>query len=430
MHKRLLQSSFFLLADRGFRLVISFVLGVWIARFYGPEEFGQLNYVLATASIFGSLSSMGLDDIVPRDMAAFKQKGISRDDIEKTAFILRLIGGTAAYLLVLGLIFYESGASRLFLIACLLALYLPIQAGDVYEYRLRVEDEFSKIALSRSMAAILANLLKAVVLVFTLPIGYIAAAMTSEFLMTTTFFKLILKKKGFLSGSFRIEYAKSALLRSWKMIFAGLLITFQVRVEFFLIKEFLGWDDVGQYAAALKIYEIIDVVCVILVTVLMPKLASIMNSANEMAYRRRTYLIGFSIYGLLIPVMILLVIIFPYLYGPDYAAAAAVLPWLMLRPLFGMLGSIRNMFIVLEGNYWYPALSSACSLLVSALTGYLLIPTYGLYGAIGSSMLGLFTLTVLTDLVFYRKNSFAIATCFYEFAYFKNLILQGRRDQP
>jgi O-antigen/teichoic acid export membrane protein len=427
MHKRIIQNSFFLLADRGFRLVISFVLGVLIARFYGPEEFGQLNYVLATASVFGSLSSLGLDDIVPRDMAAYNQGGLSRDDIEKTAFILRLIGGTAAYILVLGLMFYESGASRIFLIACLLALYLPIQAGDVYEYRLRVEDEFSKIAISRSVAAFLANLLKALVLIFSLPISYIAAAMTSEFLMTTSLLKLFLKKKSFISGSFRFEYAKSLLLRSWKIIFAGLLITLQARVEYFLIEKFLGWQEVGQYSAALKIFEIIDVVCVIVVTVLMPKLAAMINSDNDMAYRRRTYLIGFSIYFLLIPFMILLIVIFPYLYGSQYAEAAAVLPWLLLRPLFGMLGSVRNMFIVLEGNYWYPALSALCSLIVSVFVGYSLIPMYGLYGAIASSMLGLFTLTVLTDLVFYRKNSSAVFTCFYELAYFKNLIVQGRR---
>ena len=425
MHKRIIQSSFFLLADRGFRLVISFVLGVLIARFYGPEEFGQLNYVLATASVFGSLSSLGLDDIVPRDMAALNQQGLSRDDIEKTAFILRLIGGTAAYVLVLGLMLFESGASRLFLIACLLALYLPIQAGDVYEYRLRVEDEFSKIALSRSLAAFLANMLKALVLIFTLPIAYIAMAMTSEFLMTTTFFKLCLKKGGFIPGVFNFGYAKQLLAHSWKIIFAGLLITFQARVEYFLIEKFLGWQEVGQYSAALKIFEIIDVVCVILVTVLMPKLASMINSENDMAYRRRTYLIGFSIYCLLIPAMVFLIIIFPYLYGVQYAEAAAILPWLFLRPLFGMLGSVRNMFIVLEGNYWYPVFSALCSLVVSVLAGYSLIPAYGLYGAVASSMLGLLTLTVLTDLVFYRKNSFAVITCFREFHYFKCLIKKG-----
>jgi O-antigen/teichoic acid export membrane protein len=428
MHKKIIQGSFFLLADRGFRLIISFVLGVLIARFYGPEQFGQLNYVLATASVFGSLSSLGFDDIVPRDMAVLNQAGLSRDDIEKTAFILRLFGGAAAYILVLALIFYESGISRLFLIACLLALYLPIQAGDIYEYRLRVEDEFSKIAISRSLAAFVANLLKAFVLVLTLPIGYIAAAMTSEFVMTTTFFKLCLKKKGFISGVFQLEYAKHLLARSWKIIFAGLLIAFQARVEYFLIEKFLDWHEVGQYSAALKIFEIIDVICVILVSVLMPKLASIVNYENAKLYGRRTYLIGFAIYFLLIPVMVLLTIVFPYLYGSQYAEAAAILPWLFLRPLFGMLGTIRNMFIVLEGNYWYPALSSLCSLIVSVVAGYSLIPLYGLYGAVASSMLGLFTLTILTDLVFYRKNSIAVFTCFYEFHYFKNMLKQGFRS--
>jgi O-antigen/teichoic acid export membrane protein len=186
---------------------------------------------------------------------------------------------------------------------------------------------------------------------------------------------------------------------------------------------------VGQYSAALKIFEINDVVCVILVSVLMPKLASIVNVENAKIYGRRTYLIGFAIYLLLIPVMIFLTFAFPYFYGDQYLAAAAILPWLFLRPLFGMLGSIRNMFIVLEGNYWYPALSSLCSLLVSVLAGYSLIPLYGLYGAVASSMLGLFTLTVLTDLLFYRKNSVAVFTCFYELPYFKSLIKQGFRSK-
>jgi O-antigen/teichoic acid export membrane protein len=120
--------------------------------------------------------------------------------------------------------------------------------------------------------------------------------------------------------------------------------------------------------------------------------------------------------------MILLIFVFPYVYGIQYAQAAAILPWLFLRPLFGMLGSIRNMFIVLEGNYWYPALSAFCSLIVSIFVGYNLIPIYGLYGAVASSLIGLFILTVVTDFVFYRKNSVAVFTCFCEYPYFKNLI--------
>ncbi len=427
MHKKIIQSSFFLLADRGFRLAISFVLGIFIARFYGPAEFGQLNYVLATASVFGSLSSLGFDDIVPRDMAALNRPGLSRDDIEKTALMMRLFGGAAAYILVLGLIFYESGLSRLFVIACILALYLPIQACDVYEYRLRVEDEFSKLAFSRSLSAFVANLLKAVVLVFSLPIGYMAAAMTSETAMTSTAFRFFLKKKGFVAGTFQIDYAKDLLKRSWKIIIAGMLIVFQARIEYFLIEKFLGWQDLGQYAAALKIFEIIDVVCVILVAVLMPKLAAKVTNDNAQLYARRTYLIGFAIYLLLIPVMVALIFLFPYFYGAQYAAAAAILPWLFLRPLFGMLNSVRGMFIILQNNYWYPALSAICSLAVSIVAGYNLIPQYGLYGAVASSMLGLLTLTIVADLFFNRKNFIAVFTCFDEWTYFRDLIKQRMR---
>jgi len=85
------------------------------------------------------------------------------------------------------------------------------------------------------VAAFLANIFKTLVLVFSLPIDYMTVALTSEFLMTATFFKLFLKKKGFLSGSFRFDYAKNLLLSSWKMIFSGLPITFQARVEYLFI---------------------------------------------------------------------------------------------------------------------------------------------------------------------------------------------------
>ena len=421
MHKRIIQNSFFLLADRGFRLVISFVLGILIARFYGPEEFGQLNYVLATASVFGSLSSLGLDDIVPRDMAALNQQGLSRDDIEKTAFILRLLGGTAAYVLVLGLMFYETGASRLFLIACLLALYLPIQAGDIYEYRLRVEDEFSKIAISRSLAAFLANVLKALVLIFALPISYIAVAMTSEFIITFQSFKYFLGKKKYSQGVFSFDYAKSLLKRSWKIMLAGLLMMCQARVEYFLVEKFLGWQDLGQYSAALKIFEIIDVACIVLVTVLMPKLASMINEKNTQIYRRRAYLAGLLIYLMLVPGMMILTILFPYAYGAQYAGAAMILPWLFLRPFFGMLNSIRAMFIVLDGNFWSSSFSALLGLCASLIVGYQLIPAYGLLGAVATTLIGLFCLTIIADILFNRKNIIALLTCFYELRYFMDI---------
>ncbi len=397
---------------------MSFVIGILVARFYGPTEFGQLNYVVAAASIFGTLSSLGLDDIIPRDMSALDQ-GYTRQDIQKTALVMRLFGGLLAFSFVLILIYHEAGFSKIFLIALILAPYLPIQAADIYDYRLRVEDQFSKIAISRTVGAFVSNCLKLTVVFCGLPIGFLAGAMTSEFAITSTSLWLFVQKNYPSVGNFQFFYAKNLLRRSWKIIVAGILIMCQARVEYFLVEKFLGWDEVGQYSAALKIFEIIDVVCVILVSVLMPRLAPIFNLENEKAFSRRAYFLGFVIYLLLIPVMLLLTFIFPFAYGAQYTEAASLLPWLFLRPLFGMLSSIRGMFIILQGRLWIPAASSVLGLLVSVFAGYNLIPIYGLLGAVATTLLGLFSLTIFSDLLFNRKNSIAVFTCYREWGYFK-----------
>lgn len=92
---------------------MGFLVGVVIARHYGPAANGELAYVVATAAILGSLGSLGLDEIGPRDFAAGDLK-VPKADIERTAVILRLLSGGLAYLLFLAFIFLKEGSSPIF----------------------------------------------------------------------------------------------------------------------------------------------------------------------------------------------------------------------------------------------------------------------------------------------------------------------------
>ena len=62
---RLVRSSAWLFMDRFFRIGVGFLVGAIIARHYGPAAYGQLAYVVATASLLGSLANVGLDEIAP-----------------------------------------------------------------------------------------------------------------------------------------------------------------------------------------------------------------------------------------------------------------------------------------------------------------------------------------------------------------------------
>lgn len=411
---RLFSASAWLFADRFIRLGLSFVVGVLVARHFGPIEFGQITFVVATAGVFGSLSSVGLDDLVPKDMAQNNQPGLSVDDMQRTALVMRLLGGSLSYFLLLTMVWWTDGFGLLFGIAVILGPYFALQATDVYEYRLRVEGSFGQIARVRTLASVSANLLKVAVIWLSLPLVWLAATMTAEFGFNAFFFKKIAAMhQGWGHGQFRVAYAKQLLGRSWKIILAGILMMVQFRTEYFLVEHFLGWDGVGQYAAALKVAELFDVVTVILVTIMLPEFARKYHEAPERTVRQG-YLLGCLSFVLLVPIMGAAIWLFPIAYGEQFAPAFAVLPFFMLRPFFIMVNSVRNMMLVIEHKFWYPPFCAAIGVVASLGFGSYLIPLLGLWGAVFSAVLSLFASTFLADLMANRKNLVSFFSCWRE----------------
>lgn len=418
-----------MIADRFIRLIVGFGVGVLVARHFGPEDFGQLSYVVATASVFGALSSMGLDDIVPREIASRSGGLFSTDDIQKTALYLRLIGGLSAYTFLLIAVFLTSGWSLTFAIAAVFGLYFPLQATDVYEYRMRVEGEYAGVARTRVYSSILSAIAKTLVVFFSLPLVFLAAAMTFEYgLVAFGFRKLALALEIPESGRFNSKCARHLLAGSWKIALAGIVVMLQARVEYFLVELYLGWGSVGQYASAIKIFELFDMACIVLANVLLPELAA-RNAVADKVLCQRAYLAGIFVYLGLLPAMFVVLWLFPMLYGTKYDAAASILPLLFLRPLFGMANSIRNMLIVLDQKYSYPVVAALIGLGASVAFGAWLIPAYGLMGAAINTIIGLFFYTIVADALFYRKSLKGLLRAYQQIGFFQRKLLGGQGAQ-
>jgi len=54
--------------DKILRMGVGLLIGVWIARYLGPEQFGLLNFTAALIGLFGALAGMGLQGIVVREI--------------------------------------------------------------------------------------------------------------------------------------------------------------------------------------------------------------------------------------------------------------------------------------------------------------------------------------------------------------------------
>ncbi len=71
------------MADKVLQLVVALFVGVYVARYLGPERFGILSFAMSFVALFGAFATLGLDGIVVRNAVRDPE---NHDEILGTAF--------------------------------------------------------------------------------------------------------------------------------------------------------------------------------------------------------------------------------------------------------------------------------------------------------------------------------------------------------
>ncbi|GAG26105.1 unnamed protein product, partial [marine sediment metagenome] len=106
--KKYFANTSWLMAEKIFRIAVALSVGIYVARYLGPERFGVLSYAMSVVVLFSALSSLGLNGILVRELVNFPKK---RDEFLGTAFILKL-AGSGLVLILLSITLYFMGDDR------------------------------------------------------------------------------------------------------------------------------------------------------------------------------------------------------------------------------------------------------------------------------------------------------------------------------
>jgi len=421
--ERMASTSVWLFLDRTIRLAIGFVVSIFVARHYGPGEWGALSYVMASAILFGSIASAGSENLIVRDLTKCDSEQ-GRADIQKTALVLRLGFGTIAYLALLIIVGATQGFGLPFYLALVYGLIFIFQASEIWEYRLRIEQRLPMVAKTHVFSSFLSSALKIIAILLGWPLICIAGAMASEYASSLGILaRYRARHWSAWVGKFQAEYARELLKGSLMVMFSSFLIACQSRSEFYLINHYLGLESVGLYAAAFKCMEVVDVLVLVFTMTLVPELSK-RHRLELPTLANRTYLLGFFFFiAMLLPIA-MIYILFPWVYGPKYQEAQVLIPWLALRPLFIILGAIRGIFLVMEGRLHYVPICAAVGLFTTLTVGSLLIPIWGLQGAAISGLIGLAISNFVMDIFFQPQNIVRMFTSYRQWPYAVNRCLE------
>ena len=117
------------------------LISISLARYLTPESYGEYSYVLSILSLFSIFTTMGLDDLLVRNIIKNNQTGI----LLSTSFWIRFFGSTLSFILI-GLFSYFTDNHDVFLLVIMIAISYFLKPFDVVEAYLKSEEKQHLIA--------------------------------------------------------------------------------------------------------------------------------------------------------------------------------------------------------------------------------------------------------------------------------------------
>ena len=96
--QKILANVFWAMLGKVVNMVGQLFVGILVARYLGPEQYGVMNYVISYVTLFTIISGFGLANIEIRELSRVPEE---RDAIMGTCFRLRLLFATIGYLLII-----------------------------------------------------------------------------------------------------------------------------------------------------------------------------------------------------------------------------------------------------------------------------------------------------------------------------------------
>lgn len=383
-------NSAWMMGDQVSRQVVGLLVGVWLARYLGPQLFGQLSYAFAVVLIVSPVAMLALDAISIRRIA---QDPSCSNEVLGTAFMLMLSSGAIFYLLTMATIMISSpGDCLTHWLVGILGAGMIIQAFIAIEFWFESQMQWKYTVYAKTSAFMLINLVKVGLILLKAPLIAFAWVGLAETAIGSIGLLVIYRLRGFSIKTwvYSKPVAKTLLRDSLPLVFATMMTMIYLRIDQIMIGNMIGSEQLGVYSVAVRISEAWYFIPMVICSSVFPAIVKTEAHSEELFYMQmqKLYnLMAFLAYGVALPVAFFAEDIIRILFSSAYADAAPLLAILIWAGVFTSLGAARNVFIISKNWTRVNLLSIALGAALNVLLNFLLIPRYGTMGAVAATFI-------------------------------------------
>jgi O-antigen/teichoic acid export membrane protein len=382
-----------LLAERGWRVLLGLAVSLIVTRYLGPANLGLLTYAFSLCAILGTMAGFGIEDVLARELVL--QPKAARA-LLALGLRIKLMGAAMAFTLaiVVGWIWRPGDWHVLGLVAWVAAGFFFAPA-DLVDLWYQARERMKAPILARQLAMVVSAAVRLGLVAAEAPLWCFAAAAAVEAGLTALGLTLLWfygdpRPVANDTGPELRLTAGQMLREGWPLLCSGLLVVVTMHCDRLLLVRLSGETAAGIYAAAVRLTELMHVLPVALGAAILPRLA-LLHASDHTGYLRVARKAGVMVVAMT-GVMagacsVLAPWAIPTLLGEDYRASAEVWRVQVWTLVFIAIVSIRSRLWVVEGKTrWILAISAVTA--VANVAGNLwLIPIWGALGAAWSGLI-------------------------------------------
>jgi O-antigen/teichoic acid export membrane protein len=370
-------------ASKAVSMIAALLVGIYVARYLGPEQYGLMNYVVSFVGMFLMLATFGFENIEIREEAAHPER---RDAIIGTTFALRLALSAATVALVMTVAWINEGDSETLWLIGLYALSVMMTPFEV------VRNHFTAILKNQYVSKLSIAItcwscgVKTLLLLTGASLQWFIAALVLDTVFGAAGYLVAYRVKIGSVGkwSFDRNMARYMVKQSFPLMLSGAAAYAFLRVDQVMIGNMLGKEQVGYFAVASKFVEILAFIPTIVVSTVCPLLVKIKQESEQRYQEKAQQFLDTVVWtsalcaigmSLAAPWLV------KYTFGASYLPAIPILAILSYKAIAVGLNVASGQVLIIDKRQKWFVVRSVSGLLVCVLLNLYVIPRWGTIGA-------------------------------------------------
>lgn len=399
------KNTSWLFAEKILRMIVGLFVGIWVARYLGPEQFGLFSFAQSFVGLFTAIATLGLDGIVVRELVKDESR---RDELIGTAFYLKLIGAIAVLIVLAVAIQFTSNDQYTNILVFIIASTTIFQAFNVVDMYFQAKVLSKYVVYANIISLFISSIVKIVLILNDAPlIAFAWATLFDSIVLALGFVYFYIKNNSTFkiqNLTFNKSTAVDLLKDSWPLMLGGMSFVIFSNIDNIMIKELLDEYSVGVYSAAYKLITLWYFLPGLFLTSLMPSLVN--AHLNFELFMNRILKVATLLVWLALFIVLLFFSFDKFIvnstFGQEYKESITLLLPLSFVNVLIFYNSVWNYWMTIENKTKRTLLFHFSTASINILLNYLFINIYGIIGAVYALLLSLLVSYILFGIKDYR----------------------------